>query len=281
MRTWSLGLRLFAALGLGLGAGASAHAAWKVGLGAEAGTPGGHVQVRENAIAGTPLHLRRDLGISRAYTLRLSAVHPFGRSSALHLWLSTTRLTGSSSLLKTAYFNGVTLAPGPISSDTNFEDYWRLQAGYWRRLAAFPGGGGLWLSGGLTFVSLNFKINARIASGSAGHETKEDFNTQELPVPVFGIHIRYPLAFGLALFGGVSGGHLPWTNSLRREGGMVQVTQTNEDAVFGLGYRFSGGFGARLYLFDRRYWQDERSAEDGNYVRINQHGAGLKLIGTF
>lgn len=281
MRTCSTGLRLFAVLGLGLGASVSAHAAWKVGIGVEAGTPGGYVQVRENAIEGTPLHLRSDLGVSTGYSLRFSAIHPFGGNNALHLWLSATRLIGSSTLSRTAYFNGVTLAPGPISSDTNFQDYWRLQASYWRRLVTFPGGGGLWLSGGLTFVSLNFKINARIAPGSVGHETKEDFNTQELPVPVFGFHVRYPLAPGFALFGGVSGGHLPWTNSLRREGGMVQVTQTNEDAVLGLGYAFSAGWSARLYLFDRRYWQDERSAEDGNYVRINQHGVGLELIGTF
>lgn len=252
-------------------------ASWQLSLAAELGTPSGYVQVRENKIAGTPLGLRGDLGVSTTYNLRLSAIRSFGRVSALHLWLGATQLTGSSRLLQRAYFNGVTLAPGPISSDTRFQDFWRLQATYWRKIVGFAGSGGLWLSAGLSFVSLNFRINAKIASDSTGHETKEDFNTQELPIPIFGIHIRYPLADGFSLFADLDGGHLPWTNSLRREGGMVQLTQTNTDALLGLRYRSSGAWLVRAYLFDYRYWQNERSAEDGNFVRINQHGVGLSV----
>lgn len=261
---------------------ASAHAAaWQLGFSAERGTPGGYVQVRENQIDGTPLQLRSNLGVTSATNLRLSAVHSFGRDGLLHLALSSTTLDGTATLGQTAYFNGTTLAPGPISSDTHFPDYLRLQADYRYRVTGFGHGGRLWLSAGLAFVSLNFRIAATVAPGSIGHETKEDFNTQELPIPVFGIHLSYPLGAALSLYAGFQGGHLPWTNSLRREGGMVQLTQTNEDAVFGLRYRFARTWSARLYLYDYRYQQNERSAEDGNYVQINQHGIGLAIARGF
>lgn len=260
----------------------AAHAtAWKVGFSAESGTPGGYVEVRENQIEGTPLQLRSDLGVATVHNLKLEATRRLGVAGVLHLGLASTTLDGTGTLNRTAYFNGTTLAPGPISSDTHFPDFLRFQADYWHRIARFGHGGRLWLSAGLTFVSLNFRISATVAQGSVGHETKEDFNTQELPVPIFGIHVRYPLTGALALFADFQGGHLPWTNSLRREGGMVQVTQTNEDAVLGLGYRFSGHWIARLYLYSDRYQQNERSAEDGNYVQINQHGIGLGIARRF
>lgn len=263
-------------------AAGSAHAAaWRVGFSAEAGTPGGYVQVRENQIQGTPLHLRSDLGVTRANNLELSAVRSLGGDGAVHLGLASTTLDGTATLEQSAYFNGTTLAPGPISSDTHFPDYLRLNAAYWYRIADFGHGGRVWLSAGLTFVSLNFRIAAAVAPGSVGHETKEDFNTQELPIPVFGLHLSYPLSGALTVYAGFQGGHLPWTNSLRREGGMVQLTQTNQDAVLGLGYRFAGAWSARLYLYSYDYRQNERSGEDGNYVQINQHGVGLGIARRF
>lgn len=272
---------LVAAAILGVTAG-SAHAKshiWQVGLAAADGTPSGVVQVRENRIEGTRLDLRNTLGVSHVTSLRLSAIHRLGSRSELHLWLSITQLDGSGVLTDTAYFNGATLSPGPVSSNTHYLDDWRLTADYWRRVLRFRSGGGLWLSGGLTYVGLNFKIGARVTVGSTGHETKEDFITQELPVPIVGIHLRYPICAGLSLFGGIQGGHLPWTNSLRREGGMVQVTQTNEDADVGVSYQFSETWSAQLYVFDRRYMQNERSSEDGNFIRLNVHGIGIALAG--
>ncbi len=270
-----------AAMSMVAGAAHAQGQAWQVGFSAESGVPGGYVQVRENAIDGTPLHLRTDLGVTHATTLRLSAVHRLGARGALHLSLSGTDLRGATNLTGTAYFNGTTLAPGPISSETGYLDNLWLQAAYWYRATRFGNGGQLWVSGGFTFVSLNFRIGAQIAPSSVGHETKEDFNTQELPIPVFGIHLSYPFTRALSVFAGFTSGHLPWTNSLRREGGMVQLTQTNEDAILGLHYRFTGMWSARIYLYSRRYQQNERSAEDGNYVRINEHGIGLGIVGHF
>lgn len=255
--------------------------AWHVGFATEAGSPSGYVQVRENRIDGTPLDLRGDLGVTRSNTVRIRATRGLGHRGQLHLWLSGTQLPGSATLRRTAYFNGATLAPGPVSSETGYTDYLRFQASYWYKLAGFGHGGRIWLSGGLTFVSLNFRMRAPVAAGSAGRETKEDFNTQELPVPLFGIHVTYPAGSGLTVFADFTGGHLPWTNSLRREGGMVQVTQTNRDADLGLRYRFARTWTAGLYVFDRRYMQNERSAEDGNYVHIDRDGIGLEFADRF
>lgn len=262
-------------------AGNAYASSWQVGFSAATGTPGGYVQVRENQIDGTPLRLRSNLGVTTVDNLQLSAEHTLGDKGSLHLSLSSVTLDGSGTLGRTAYFNGATLAPGPISGDTHFPDYLRLSADYRYRIAGFGHGGRLWLSAGLTFVSLNFRIAATVAPGSVGHETKEDFNTQELPIPVFGVHLSYPLTSALSLYAGFQGGHLPWTNSLRREGGMVQLTQTNEDTVLGLRYRFAGAWIARLYLYNYDYQQNERSAEDGNYVQINQHGVGLGISRRF
>lgn len=268
-----------------LASGTVYAASWTVGIAGESGTPGGYVQVEEtikgNQINGTPLQLRSDLGISTVKNLKISATRRLGSAGALHLWLALTDLTGSGFLNRTAYFNGVTLAPGPISSNTTFKDFGRLQATYWRRIVGFGRGGGLWLSGGLTFVSLNFVINAKIAPDSIGYETKEDFNTQELPIPIFGIHLTYPLGRGFGIFGGIEGGHIPWTNSLRYEGGMVQLTQTNEDADLGLRYRFADGWTARLYLYAQHFQQHERSGQDNNYVQLNQHGFGIGITRSF
>lgn len=252
-------------------------ATWHVNLDGGSGIPSGYVQVRENQIEGTPLSLRGDLGVTRTERLSVGAVRSLGGRGQLHLWLGATRIRGRSVLSRTAYFNGTTLAPGPISSQTGFQDDWQLRASYWYRLYGFASRGGIWLSGGLDVVLLNFRIHARIAPGSVGHETKEDFNTQELPVPILGVHLRYPLVRDFDLFAGIEGGHIPWTNSLRREGGMVQVTQTDADAVLGVRYGSRRGWSARLYWYDTRYWQDERSAEDGNYARINRHGIGLAV----
>lgn len=270
-----------AIIAMAAGAACARPSAWKIGFAAEAGTPSGFVQVRENQIVGTRLPFRSTLGVSRVTGLRVSAVHRLGPRGLLHLWLSGTQITGSGTLTHTAYFNGVTLEPGPVSSNTHFLDDWRLTAAYWYRTVAFGSDGGLWLSGGLTYVGLNFKIGARIAPNSVGHETKEDFITQELPIPIFGIHLYYPLYGGFSFFGDIEGGHLPWTNSLRREGGMVQLTQTNEDADLGMRYRFDHTWSARLFVYDRRFMQNERSGEDGNFIRLDEHGVGIGFTGRF
>jgi len=251
--------------------------AWSFGVFGERGATSGVVRVREDAIVGTRFDLRHDLGIDRATTLGVRAVRRLGEEGAIHLRFVATTLGGSATLPRTSDFNGTTLEPGPVSSGTSYLDDWRLQATYWRRVSRFAKGGSLWVSGGLTFVSLNFKLNARVAAGSARHETKEDFNTQELPVPIIGVHLDYPLINRLDLLAGLEGGHLPWVSSFRYEGGLVKLTQSHLDLRLGLRYKISRAWSARLYWYHYAYQQHERSDEDGNYVRVSQQGLGLAV----
>lgn len=62
---------------------------------------------------------------------------------------------------------------------------------------------------GATYVMLNFKLGGAIAANSIGHELKEDFYVQELPVPMLGLHLRYPLTDALKLTADVTMGRLP------------------------------------------------------------------------
>ena len=255
--------------------------AWKLGFSAESGTPSGFVQVRENRIEGTRLPFRSTLGVSRITSLRINAVRRLSTRSLLHLWLSGMQITGSGTLTHTAYFNGTTLEPGPISADTHFLDDWRFTATYWYRIAGSSSGAGLWLSGGLTYVGLNFKIRAGIAPGSVGHETKEDFITQELPVPTLGVHLRYPLGRRVRLIADATGGRLPRVYSLRHEGGAVTIDQAQWRAQLGLSGRFSAGWRLRVYWFDRYYRQNEQSHEDGNRIKLRSHGFGIGVAHGF
>lgn len=250
---------------------------WKLELFGESGSPSGVVRVREDQIVGTRFDLRHDLGIDRVTTFGFRAVRPVGEAGAIHLRFTGTTLSGSATLADITYFNGTTLEPGRVSSGTRFLDDWRFEATYWRRVAHFANGGSLWLSGGLTFVSLNFKLKARVAADSVRHETKEDFNTQELPIPIVGVHLDYPVGSRLDLLADLEGGHLPWVSSFRYEGGLVKLTQTHEDVRLGLRYRFSPAWGARLYWFHYAYQQHERSHEDGNFIRLNQQGIGFGI----
>jgi outer membrane scaffolding protein for murein synthesis (MipA/OmpV family) len=128
---------------------------------------------------------------------------------------------------------------------------------------------------------LNFTVSGSIAAGSVGNELKEDFYVQEVPVPIIGLHLRYPLADRWKLTADASWGRLPWVNSLRTEGGEVYTAQTNWEAMLGLEYAFSPHWKLAGYAFHRYYGQDERSREDGNQIRLNTTGGGLGVTYVF
>jgi hypothetical protein len=65
-----------------------------------------------------------------------------------------------------------------------------------------------------------------LAPGSTGDEMKEDFVTQELPIPLLGVALDYPFTDRLHLISSLNGAYLPRVNSLRKEGGEVTLTQT-------------------------------------------------------
>jgi hypothetical protein len=274
-RIWRKVILLLATAVLATAPARASDHSWQLMATGETGVPGGWVQVRENAIQGTRLHFSDNLNVNRMQTFRLQAWKPLSDVSELHIGFSTSQLDGHASTAVPVYFNGATIAPGRLSTITHFQDFLAFDASYWHRLVDFGNGGRLWGSVGATYVMLNFKVGGTIAADSVGSELKEDFYVQELPVPILGLHLRYPLTDALKLTADIDVGRLPWVNSLRTEGGEVRLAQTDEEETLGLEYRFTAHWQAVAYAFHRYFGQNERSREDGNVIRLRSSGVGL------
>ena len=269
------------AAGIMIAAPARADTGWDIALDAEYGSPSGWVQVRENEIEGTRLHIDDDLDVNHMPTLRFRADKAFSDVSELHLEASASMLDGGATIDAPVNFNGATIAPGRLDTITHFQDFLAFDVAYWRRFYRFDNGGTFWGSAGLTYVLLNFRLQGTIAANSAGDELKEDFYVQEVPVPVFGLHLRYPLGSSWQLLGDVSVGRLPWVDSHHSEGGEVRIAQSNQDASIGVEYAFAGQWRAGAYLFHSYFAQDERSHEDGNAIRLTSNGLGVSIKYAF
>lgn len=254
---------------------------WHLVLLGEAGVPSGWVQVRENAVEGTRLHFADGLGVKHTRALALHAWKPLSDVSEVHLAVAGNTLQGNTMINDPVFFNGTTLAPGRLAAITRLTDFLVLNADYWRRMAGFGNGGRLWGSVGVSVVLLNFRLQGTIAADSIGHELKEDFNTQELPVPTLGLHLRDPLSARWNLTADVSAGYLPWVNSLRKEGGEVRLQQTEAEGKLGLEYNFASHWQAVGYVYGRHFIQQERSHEDGNVIHLNTRGVGLGIAYRF
>ncbi len=254
-----------------------ASSSWQWHVGIQLGEPGGWVRVRENHVRGTRLRIRNDLHVRSQQTLRLGAWRRLSSDSELHLGFTTSRLYGHARVTAPVHFNGTTVATGSLDTVTGFKDFMRFAVSYRRLLVDFGDGGSLWGSAGAEYVLLNFRLRGQIAPSSIGHELKEDFYVQELPVPMLGLHLRYPLAHGWLLKAGYEAGRLPWVNSLRTEGGEVRLAQTVVHARLGLEYPLSRHWNLRAYVFHDALVQSERSREDGNFIRLHATGAGLGL----
>jgi len=252
---------------------------WHVSAGVEQGTLGGWVRVRENAILGTHLRLRDDLRADTMQTLRLGAWKSLSPDSQLHFGFVTHRFTGHAVFGTPVYFNGTTVpAGGQLDTATSWQDFLGFDASWWRRLYTLDNGGTLWGSIGATYTMLNFRMHGTIAANSVGHELKEDFYVQELPIPTLGLHLRMPLSGNWGLTADVTAGRLPYVNSLRTEGGEVQLAQTNVDARVGVADAFAPHWSLDLYAFHSALVQSEHSREDGNYVRLHSTGVGLRVV---
>jgi hypothetical protein len=226
------------------------------------------VQVRENAIEGTPLQLQGDLGVTTSELLSLRVAHRAASGSELSLTLQSLFVYGSATLPSDVLFNGATLEGG---TELKTRPQWyRISAAYTRRLASLSGGGILTGEGGLTFVSLNFKLDGALSPATKGTETKEDFNTQELPVPILGLKLALPVSGRLTGTASLSGGVLPLVDSLRTEGGVVKISQHHVDLSLGLAALLGGLRLEAGYLFSD-FAQHEVSREDDNYVHLRTH----------
>ncbi|MBX6333158.1 MAG: hypothetical protein IRY91_15025 [Gemmatimonadaceae bacterium] len=251
---------------------------WAIGLEGTLGAPSGWVQVREGTLDGTRLHFRRDLGVRRTHTLALDVAYHPARGSGFELSLASYTLNGTTRLTRDVLFNGTTLAAGStLATRTDFPNFLRIDVAWRKDFFAIGRGGTVSGTLGLTAMLLTFKLRGTIAPTSVGRETKEDFVTQELPVPIIGVRVRYPLAERFVLRARISGGYLPWINSLRNEGGVVRLTQSHLDVDLGGAYAIArswqvvGGY-RRTELMQR-----EKSREDGNDIRL---GANLVRLGV-
>ena len=263
---------LWLAAALCIAAPALAEHPWRWTVSLEDSRPAGWVQVRENAVQGTRLHFSDDLNARRLGGIRIGARKALSARAQWHLSLTSQTLNGSTVLTSPVYFNGTTIAAGPLRTATGFPHFLRFDTSWWRRLAGSAGGAELYGSAGLTFMMLNFRLHGTVAANSAGTETKEDFDTQELPVPMLGLHLKYPLGRGLSLTASGEAGHLPWINSLRREGGIVRLTQTNAQLSVGLNRQLAQDWQLSVAAFTRNYSQHERSFEDGNNIHLRDRG---------
>ena len=268
---------LLLAAGLILPMCSRADSPWDVTIYAETGSPGGWVQVRENEIEGTRLHIDNDLDVNEMTTLRARATRWFSDDDQLRFGVAASMLDGSATLAEPVVFNGTTVAPGKLDTVTHFQDFLEADIAYWHRLAAFDNGGGFWGSIGAAYVLLNFRLDGTIAADSAGHELKEDFYVQELPVPVIGLHLDYPFAETWKLDVDATAGRLPWVDSHHSEGGEVRLAQTDEDLSAGVDYRFASDWHAGAYVFYSFFAQNERSHEDGNAIRLSSRGVGVDV----
>lgn len=260
---------------------ADAPRRWTIGMAAEYGAPAGWVQVREGGLEGTRLRLRPDLGVRSTHTFALDVALPASDRAAWRLSIESLALDGAVTLPRDVLFNGATLQGGTrLTTATHFPSFVRATAAWERRLAR-PAGGRLDATLGLTFDFLTFELHGTLAPGSNTRETREDFLTQELPVPLVGLRLERPLGGRVSLRVEADGGWLPRVNSLRREGGTVTLEQRQgdlgADIVVAVGRRTSLTGGGRL----RWYEQDEQSREDGNRISLRsaalRAGAALRL----
>jgi len=126
--------------------------------------------------------------------------------------------------------------------------------------------------GGETIARVS-SINSQVAGGGANPggtpaTVKEDFLTQELPIPMLGVTFDYPLGTQWSLFSTVLGGYLPRVDSLRTEGGTVYLSQSHVDLSAGLRYRLSACVDLDAGYAFHYYTQHESSHEDGNYIQL-------------
>jgi hypothetical protein len=245
------------------GAGAEISATGAVG------TPGGWVRVGENALRGDRLALHRDLGVPSIRWLTLALdVDPQARSG-WHFALDDWILTGDARLPRAVDFNGATLAAGsPLATRTSGLSFLQLTAEWRRRIAKWRGGSTLSALAGLTFVSLEFQLRGTLAPGSRSRETKEDFVTQELPVPIVGLVATRPLGARLALRAAADVGGVPWVNSLRREGGEVRLRQFHADLDMGVRTALTRHLALDAGIALRDFVQHELSGEDDNVIHL-------------
>jgi hypothetical protein len=229
----------------------------------------GFVQVRETTRNGTRLPLQ-DLGLDSAEAVALALDQRLGDESRLRWRLRWYYAAGSASFDHEVEFNAVRYAAGTtIDSQAELGD---LSCHYEHDLLRFGGGGRLALLAGVTFTYLNFVMHGSEAADTSGHDQKEDFWKQSLPLPSLGLRVDWPLTPTQRLYAESCAWRAIHWDSLRSEGGTVYLSQDNLEATLGWSWRFDPKWeltvGARFdYLAI-----DEQSHEDGNVILMRSFG---------
>jgi hypothetical protein len=254
---------------------------WTLRVGYEQGVPSGWVQVRENQIDGTHLSFGSDLGVHVVSSIAVGSMRPIG-SGTVGVSVTATTLRGSTLLSQPVYFNGSTLMAGTVlKTRTEAGDFLRVVIDYAHRLARVGAHGELIGRAGLDATLLNFRLQGTLGPTTVGHETKEDFVTQELPAPFVGAELRSPINRRVSVHFGGDGGGLPWVSSLRYEGGLVHLTQRRLDADAGVDVALPGGLTLGAGVHTTSFTQNEQSREDGNQVSLASTAMALHLSWRF
>jgi len=255
---------------------------WEISAGGQVGIPSGWVKVGENEVRGTRLRFRKDLGIDTSEAVQVGLGYHLDSASAFRLSVQSLFLDGSTTLHRDVFFNGTTLANGSrLETRTHFPDFFRIGISYERYLTPLGDGGNLYWSAGLSYVLLTFRVHGTLAASSKGSETKEDFLTQELPVPIAGIRGDYPLIDRLSGVFSFGGGYLPRIDSLRAEGGDVKLNQAHADVGLGLAYDLSPGIRAEAGYQYTYFFQLEKSREDDNVILLSDNAFRASLSYRF
>jgi opacity protein-like surface antigen len=248
---------------------------WEISLGGQIGAPKGFVKVGEFNRSGDKLRLNNDLNIDTFEVASLGAAVHLTERDVLRVRFDYTFLYGTTTRSAETAFNGALLAAEePIRTRPVFT---RVTGLYEHDFVREPSGALVAGGVGLTFVYLHFKLHGTLAPDTVGHETQEDFYAQELPVPLFALRGEYPITPRVHLLGAVDGGFLPKVNSLRTEGGTVDLAQAHADVFAGVRYAITPNLmadGGYTYTY---FSQHETSHEDDNKILFLGHAFGFDL----
>ena len=247
---------------------AADEAEWSIRTDAVVRGVQGSTLVRENAIQGTRINLRRDLGLELQEGGRVSGVY---ETRKLVWLLDVEYLEGSGRQPdhRSFFFNGYQFAAGdPIHTLTHFLTV-RLQV-EWKGVYRSPDGA--WFG---PVVGLEFPYYYMNVTSKANPHNSEDW-THNYPYPVIGWGGRLPVAEGLSLEGRTTVGYFPNLPSAFTEGGRLYVS-SRPGVWVDLPLVWKVSRTLRLSLgFQYQYWNGgDHSIEDGNKLRFSGPGATL------
>jgi hypothetical protein len=256
--------------------------------------PGSIVRVREFDREGTGLHFGAlGMNLSNMYNLDFNAW--INELNGVHFHFRYFDLGGDGFSKRPVLFNGTVIAGGQTLRSRP-APWLSMGLYYERRLTplyrpweqnwaeAFRG----WDTAaaiGLEYTYINFEIpGAAIAAVSRGHETKEDFYHQEVPMPTVMLDLTRKAGEDFTFEASAKLNWINRWNSLRNEGGTVWASQDGEEFHLKLYYANRQWFGPiepMLGFFAYRYTQLEDSHEDGNFIRWSSFGPEFGLACEF